>query len=992
MDRKKKLNTELLLFKKYNLIKNIGGGAFGTVFLGTNAWTNEKVAIKVEERKNARATLEREAYILYYLKGPGLPELKSFGKTKKYNILIQTLLGKSLYDIFNECNKEFTIKDVCMIGIQILERLEYIHSKNYIHRDIKPHNFLIGIKNEGLIYIIDFGLSKKYKSSRGKHVKFSVSKHITGTPRFCSVNAMRGVEQSRRDDLESLCYLIIYFFKGFLPWQGIKLASKYQRFNAIAKMKKYIKVESLCEGLPEEIISFCKYTKKLEFAENPNYEYMKNLFFSVLNKNGLKNDNKFSWIKKRNGGKINNDTKMNNYSSHKNSPYKRLYQKIQISLEKKRKEIKEKERNNEYTLNTIYIENKNIISNVSDLNNIQNKPYIQSNDINVLNNNLYQLNIDNYKHSYNYPLVIYSNKLTENNEQNKKFNKIAKSFKDEDDIIEEKQINIPDKISIIDATKSNLTNFQISNNKFLIIPENKNSLNKGMKLHDYIRQEEKEGGVIGKDYDFKENEYFKINTPLFISEKENLKKVSNNNIKNKDILTNSNNKQNIKLIDDNKNKSKSIKNEDINININKEKINIKKQNTLSYLNNNINIVNINNEDKNNSAFFVEKDKLKQINKNNTMNGNIKNNAINDNIRNNGMNDNIRNNTMNDNIKNSAMNDNIKNNTKLDPFFIKHTNINLNNEKNIKPELKVKYISKTDTKQNSIKFEKKNQPINLFSTSPLNNNIHNNHILNNKKKIDKNINIINNNNNTMINSNNKKQNELNHYIKIDNNKKISKNIKKVNNKNNNNKLKIDVNDIIGNKIMFSNNNKSNQNIVSTNLLKEIKEKNNEKMINRYPNGNKVNNRNQKLLNTIGYNVSPYSYNSNINKNKYITTSFSNNSNNNQTNQDNIINQKLINSKKKNNNIIINNVIIKNNCNNLLYNSNKDKNSQNYNKLNVNQKNILKSIKINNSNNVYRPLSIRYSNSSNINNFIKNPFKDTRLSLNNNTYKNNLSIPD
>ena len=118
-----------------------------------------------------------------------------------------------------------------------------------------------------------------------------------------------------------------------------------------------------------------------------------------------------------------------------------------------------------------------------------------------------------------------------------------------------------------------------------------------------------------------------------------------------------------------------------------------------------------------------------------------------------MNDNIRNNTMNDNIKNSAMNDNIKNNTKLDPFFIKYTNINLNNEKNIKPELKVKYISNTDTKQNLIKYEKKNQPINLFSTSPLNNNIHNNHILNNKKKIDKNINIINNNNNnnnTMIN--------------------------------------------------------------------------------------------------------------------------------------------------------------------------------------------------------------------------------------------------
>ena len=193
-----------------------------------------------------------------------------------------------------------------MIGVQILERLEYIHSKNYIHRDIKPRNFLSGLKNEGNIYIIDFGLSKKYRSARGKHVKFSISKHITGTPRFCSVNAMRGVEQTRRHDLDSLCYLIMYFFKGFLTWQGIKIGSKEQRCLAITKMKKYIKVESLCENLPEEIILFYKYIKKLEFTENPNYEYMKSLFIPVLNKNGFINDNQFSWIKRRTGGKNNN--------------------------------------------------------------------------------------------------------------------------------------------------------------------------------------------------------------------------------------------------------------------------------------------------------------------------------------------------------------------------------------------------------------------------------------------------------------------------------------------------------------------------------------------------------------------------------------------------------------------------------------------------------------------------------------------------------------
>ena len=173
-NNQKSKDSQILIFKKYNLIRNIGGGAFGTVFLGENVWTKEKVAIKIEERNKARTTLEREALILYYLKGPGLPEVKSFGKTKRYNILVQTLLGRSLFDIFNDCNKKFTLKDNCMIALQILERLEYIHSKNYIHRDIKPHNFLVGLKSKGLIYMIDFGLSKKYKSDRGNHVKFSV--------------------------------------------------------------------------------------------------------------------------------------------------------------------------------------------------------------------------------------------------------------------------------------------------------------------------------------------------------------------------------------------------------------------------------------------------------------------------------------------------------------------------------------------------------------------------------------------------------------------------------------------------------------------------------------------------------------------------------------------------------------------------------------------------------------------------------------------------
>ena len=286
-----------IILKKYRIIKRIGKGSFGSVFLGKNIQQNDYVAIKLESKNQNDTILERETYILYSLKGFGIPEVITYGQNMKYNILIQELLGKSIDKIFFEKNRKFSMKDCCMIGIQILDRLEYIHSKFIIHRDIKADNFLIGLKNRSIIYIIDFGLAKQYKSRKtGKHVKFSINKKWSGTSRFASANTLRGVEPSRRDDLESLCYLLLYLMKGSLPWDNINEESEINEILIIYKMKQYMTPEMLFKDLPLQMINFYKYCKNLEFEQKPNYKYLKTLLIGILKYLGEKNDLNFSRI------------------------------------------------------------------------------------------------------------------------------------------------------------------------------------------------------------------------------------------------------------------------------------------------------------------------------------------------------------------------------------------------------------------------------------------------------------------------------------------------------------------------------------------------------------------------------------------------------------------------------------------------------------------------------------------------------------------------
>ena len=279
--------------------KQLGKGGFGQIYLGRNFRENYPIAIKVEESSN-RSHLHLEYEILKEIQGGiGIPRIFKYRQGHNHNYLLMELLGKSMDKLFSECEKSFTYKTIFQIGYQMVERIQYVHSKGYIHRDIKPGNFVIGRGDKNkIIYLIDFGLSKRYiDPETKKHIPYKEGKGLTGTARYVSLFTHYGIEQARRDDIESIAYNLIYFAKGKLPWQGVKTKNKKEKHKKIMESKLAHTPEVLCINLPEEFIKLLKYSRNLEFEDEPDYISIKSMFKNYITKNGGIMDMEFDWEK-----------------------------------------------------------------------------------------------------------------------------------------------------------------------------------------------------------------------------------------------------------------------------------------------------------------------------------------------------------------------------------------------------------------------------------------------------------------------------------------------------------------------------------------------------------------------------------------------------------------------------------------------------------------------------------------------------------------------
>jgi serine/threonine protein kinase len=285
---------------RYRLTKLISTGGFGRIYSGEDIGVHQEVAVKIESITSQNPLLPAEAAIYSILNGaPPIPAFHWYGPVGTHSWLVIDRLSATLESLFHDCHLKFSLKTVLMLADQMIASIQYLHAKGFVHRDVKPENFMMGCSpKRGQLFIIDYGLAKPYRDPEtSDHIPFARYSETCGTATFASLNALKGFECSRRDDLESVASCLLYFMRGKLPWSDVSAFTMEEKFRRVTELKAEIPVSELCAGLPAEFGRFFQAVRRLEFDEEPQYAVYREWFRDLFVRRQFVFDGCYDWMK-----------------------------------------------------------------------------------------------------------------------------------------------------------------------------------------------------------------------------------------------------------------------------------------------------------------------------------------------------------------------------------------------------------------------------------------------------------------------------------------------------------------------------------------------------------------------------------------------------------------------------------------------------------------------------------------------------------------------
>jgi serine/threonine protein kinase len=285
--------------ERYRVLKLISRGGFGSVHSGEDVETHEEIAIKIESADAPNPQLPAEAAIYETLSGGiAVPRFHWCGRVGDEIWLVIDRLPTSLESLFQRCQFHFSLKTILMLADQMLSAVQFVHEKGIVHRDVKPENFMFGCGSKRKqLFLIDYGLAKRYRDPESKeHVQLCQHTEIHGTATYSSLNCLRGYECSRRDDLESIAYCLIYFIRGTLPWMHLEGETTEDKFRRVTEVKLEVSIAELCAGIPPPFASFFRAVRALGFAEDPQYALYRQWFRDLFLQRQFVFDGEYEWV------------------------------------------------------------------------------------------------------------------------------------------------------------------------------------------------------------------------------------------------------------------------------------------------------------------------------------------------------------------------------------------------------------------------------------------------------------------------------------------------------------------------------------------------------------------------------------------------------------------------------------------------------------------------------------------------------------------------